>query len=219
MADEGSGARLCCRVLHRYDLRPAREAVNNREEVGLVFRGWEGADDVNMDAAKASVWRRPRSERGVDMALDLRGLAGMAFLAPAADITLEAVPDKTGGDSSLCWLASGMRESVDGLKDTPCPRRRNDGSVFSGGDVAEDGNIPERDVSEAEAGSGSLVGSDLIRIHLIVGQATVVDRRESDHGQTIGTGQGVGDNICLAFDVAHVRGELGDEGEVSGLPR
>ena len=85
-----------------------------------------------MDAAKASVWRRPRSERGVDMALDLRGLAGMAFLAPAADVTLEAVPDKTGGDSSLCWLASGMRESVDGLKDAPCPRRQNDGSVFSG---------------------------------------------------------------------------------------
>ncbi len=57
VADEGSGTHLNQSVLHRYDLRPASVAVNNREEGGLVLRGRKGANDVDMDAAKASVWR------------------------------------------------------------------------------------------------------------------------------------------------------------------
>ncbi len=65
----------------------------------------------------------------------------MAFLAPAADITLQAAPNETGRDRSLCWLAARMGESMDGLKDAPGPIRRDDRSIFSSGDIAEDGKI------------------------------------------------------------------------------
>ena len=97
----------------------------------------------------------------------------------------------------------------------------HDRSVFSSGDIAEDSKLPERDVGEAESSRdrGGLVGSDFLRICLVVGQAAVVDRRESDRGQPGSTGQCVSDHICLALDVAHVGGELRDKGEMSGLPR
>ena len=219
MVDESSGACLCRRVFHRYDLRPACEVVNDREVVDPVLCGWDGADNVNMDAADASVWRMPHSERGMDMAPDLRGLVGMAFLAPAANVTLETVPYEVGGDSSLRWFASEVRESVDDLKGTPYPRRWNDRVCIFRWRCRRRRYYPERNVSEAETSSGSLVGSDIVRIHLIVGQVMVVDCTEIDRRQTIGMGQGVVDNIYLAFDVVHVRGELGNEGEVSGLPR
>ena len=219
VADESSDIRLCHRVCHRNCLRPACEAVHDCEEVDLVLRGREGANDVEMDTAEASVWRWSFNKRGMDVALDLRSLASMAFLTPAANVTLESMPDEAGGDGSLCWLASRMRETVDGLKDSSGPRRWKDRSVFSSGDIAEDSKLPERDVGEADSSRGGLVGSDFLRICLVVGQAAVVDRRESDRRQPGSTEQCVSDHICLALDVAHVGGELRDKGEMSGLPR
>ena len=53
-----------------------------------------------------SVWRGPFSKRGMDVALDLRGLTVMAFLARAADVLLKAIPDEAGNDSLLHCLAS-----------------------------------------------------------------------------------------------------------------
>ena len=129
VADESSDTRLCRRVCHRNCLRPACEAVHDCEEVDLVLRGREGANDVDMDTAEASVWRRPFNKRGMDVALDLRSLASMAFLTPAANVTLESMPDEAGGDGSLCWLASRMRETVDGFKDSSGPHRWKDRSV------------------------------------------------------------------------------------------
>lgn len=114
-------AHVCRGILHWYGLWPAREAVDDCEEVGLVLRGWKGANDVDVDAAEASVWQGPLGERGVDVALDFLGLAVVTFLAPAADILLKAVPDKAGSNSSLRWLASRVGESVDGLEDVPGP--------------------------------------------------------------------------------------------------
>ena len=113
----------------------------------------------------------------------------MAFLAPTANVTFEAVPNETGGYNSLCWLDSRMRESMDDLKDTSGPTTRDDGSVFSSGDVAENGDVtengevPKEDIGKVEAGVGGLVGGDIFRITLINGQLTVVNGGKSNCGQ------------------------------------
>ena len=44
-----------------------------------------------MNAAKTSVWKRPLDEGGMDVALYLGGLASMTLLAPATDVTFEAM--------------------------------------------------------------------------------------------------------------------------------
>ncbi len=150
------------------------------------------------------------------MALYLRGLAGVAFLAPAADIAIHAMPNKVGGDGSLRWLDTGMGQPMDGFKNTSGPIGWDDGSGLSGGDVAEDHEVLKRNIGETQT-SASLVGDHLLGILLIVGQATVVDCREGDRRQI--RGPGVGDNIVLPLDVAYIRGELGYKGEVTGLSR
>ena len=110
-----------------------------------------------MNAAKTSVWKRPLDEGGMDVALYLGGLASMTLLAPATDVTFEAMPNETRGYSSLRWFDSRMREPVDGIEDASGPATWDDGSVLSGGGVTEDGEVSEWDISKTEAGGGGLV--------------------------------------------------------------
>ena len=113
------------------------------------------------------------------MTLNLRGLTCLAFLARAMNVTLEAVPDETGKDSSLCWFDSRMRESMYGLKNAFGPSWRDDWSVFSGRNVAENGGIAKCDLCEAEA-SVQKLSSDFFRICLVFGKLVVIDGGESD---------------------------------------
>ena len=107
----------------------------------------------------------------------------MAFLSPMVNVMFEVMSNEMGGYSSLCWLDFRMRESMDGFKDTSDPTMKGDGSGFSSGNVAENGEVPKEDISKAEAGVGGLVGSNIFGITLINGQLMVVNGGKSNCGQ------------------------------------
>ena len=100
-ADEGFSICFCYRIFHGYGLRPKDESINDHLEIRFVLGFREGSNDIYVDAAKAHVRRVSLHKRSMYMALDLRGHAGMAFLAPAANITLESIPDNMIADISL----------------------------------------------------------------------------------------------------------------------
>ena len=83
-------------------------------------------NDVDVDAAKAFVQLRNLHKWSAYVTLNLGGLTSLAFLAPAANGTLEAVPNETERDSSLCWFDSRMRESMYGLENAFGPSRQDD---------------------------------------------------------------------------------------------
>ena len=95
VTDEGSCTGLGGGVRQWNSFRPPSEAVDDREEVLHALRLIEGAHQVYVQTAKATVRRWSLGERCMNVAVDLRSLAGVAFSAPLADVPFQTMPHET----------------------------------------------------------------------------------------------------------------------------
>ena len=92
VTDEGSCAGLGGGVRQRDGFGPPGEAVYDGEKELHALRLIKGAHQVDVEAAEATVRGWSLSERYMDVSVDLRRLAGVAFSAPLADVSVHSVP-------------------------------------------------------------------------------------------------------------------------------
>ena len=94
---------------------------------------------------------------------------------------------------------------------------RHQGLRNSSGDIAEQGGVVQLDVPQYQGGDGRAGGKDVWASRLGLGYHLQVHRREK--GCHDGPREMIGDQVLLTLDMANVRGELGDVGQVPLLPR
>ena len=95
VADEGSRTGLGGGVGQWNGFRPPSEAVDDREEVLHALGLIEGAHQVDVETAKATVRGWSLGERCLNVSVDRRCLAGVAFSAPLADVSFQSMPHET----------------------------------------------------------------------------------------------------------------------------
>ena len=93
--DEGSSTGFCGRVGKRDGFGPPGEAVDDREEILHALRLVERAHYVNVETSKAMVGRWSLREGCMNVAVNLRCLAGVAFPAPPVNVAFQAMSRKT----------------------------------------------------------------------------------------------------------------------------
>ena len=109
------------------------------------------------------------------MALNFGGLAGVTLIAPTADISLQSVPNKTGGDSPLCRTGPRVGQLVNGVENLLGPFLGDNRTVGSSGNIAEQRETVKYHVDEGEPRDCGTVGGNLCGGSLIKGKLAEVN--------------------------------------------
>ena len=118
---EGPDAGIGLDVLEWHHLGPARKSVDHREHVRVPAGRRKRSHEVHIHMRQSTTRRFERLQRSLDVPGHLGRLAGVALLAPEANVLPHAMPDKTGRQSTSGRASSNVGEVVDGREDAPPP--------------------------------------------------------------------------------------------------
>ena len=95
VVQESTGAGVGSDGGERDGLHPPGESVDHCEEIGLAFRFWERAHQVEVDGHKTGVWQGDGHQGRLGVAGHLRTLAGGTGPAENLDLLGHETPDKS----------------------------------------------------------------------------------------------------------------------------
>ena len=103
----------------------------------MTVGGWQWTHYIHVDMSEPSIWASESSQRGLRVACYFRSLATEAGFGPVADIHVHAGPHETGADEFQGGSNTGVREPMDGVKNSSPHVSWNKGPWFAGGYVTE----------------------------------------------------------------------------------